>query len=240
MIRLFGIKYRIKKFILILLVFTFLVSLSSAFPVPYSISGYVLDEDGVAQIPAFVSVENLNNSFYLETSTGIGKEVGKYSFAIKGQEGDIIQVKAWNEKYFNFLEFPLQGIMRNVNLRLHSNLSYEMKLTDLKNLEIKNLNPSFRNVDSLKPELSFVFSRQTNDPEIIKSFNLNKENKFEQFNKIHLKKILLNNKKQDLLTNNSQYHIRLLFLGGVISVLLIIAFNCLTKKKRTKIGKKEV
>jgi len=113
----------VKNKIASILIGLFLLPLIAlAMPTPHGIDGVIFDLDGLteAQQVSF-SIENTANGKRIEGVTGYGSP-GRYSASIKGENGNLIIIKAWN-RYNNVnATVSLNGVMRGLDLYL--NLSY--------------------------------------------------------------------------------------------------------------------
>src|SRR3989338_679550 len=85
------------KNILVLLLILVLINIAYALPVPHGVDGIIYELDGITQVRKGIDfyVHNLNNGHMISDKTGYGSP-GRYSAAIKGNDGNIIVVKAWN------------------------------------------------------------------------------------------------------------------------------------------------
>src|SRR3990167_7354122 len=71
--------------------------IASAIPVPHGIEGRILELDGITEVKSgtFFSVSDITNGQSIEGQTGRGSP-GRYSVALKGDDGDEIVIRAWN------------------------------------------------------------------------------------------------------------------------------------------------
>jgi len=110
-----------KKIITKIVLFIFFVFLfscfSAAYTVPKGVDGYIynLEEEIVDEV--HISVTNINNSFFVE-----GISNGYYSIALDGEDGDLIEIKVWNDYHDNNLSLVLDGVMHGINLSLDTSL----------------------------------------------------------------------------------------------------------------------
>lgn len=113
-------KQKFFKIIISFLSLFFLVSIVYAIPVPHGIDGVIYELDGITQVRNGIDfyVHDATNGQIISGKTGYGSS-GRYSVSLKGNDGDIIVIKAWNK--FNQVNATLilNGVMRNVNLFLN-------------------------------------------------------------------------------------------------------------------------
>ena len=98
--------------------------IASAIPVPHGIEGRILELDGITEVKSgtFFSVSDITNGQSIEGQTGRGSP-GRYSVALKGDDGDEIVIRAWNAENAASITLALNGVMRNVNFILNTSLS---------------------------------------------------------------------------------------------------------------------
>jgi len=243
----FGTEKKLLKAWVFFLAVVIFSSAAFALPVPFGVSGHVFGEDGETQVSAFVSVKNLNNSFYAEMPTGMGSNHGVYSVALKGEYGDVIVIKVWDERYSNFVILLLKGVMRDVNLRLHPNVTIDMVMSDLRGLTVSNVMPvknpgPVMSGDEVGGEVSgkrFVTLQQLFSNESVLGFGGEKVGSRDvptgmAFIKNDVYNSLLYSRKEDLLIKN--LYILIGIIGGVSSLLILKTF--ITEKRND--GKKGV
>mgnify|MGYP001576452904 CR=1 FL=1 len=97
------------------------VPASYSIPVPHGVDGTILELDGITKVTAgtdfYVKNNNNGNTVYGTTDSN-----GAYSVSLKGDDGNIIVVRAWNKYNQVNATLTLTGVMRNVNLYL--NMTY--------------------------------------------------------------------------------------------------------------------
>ena len=111
---------RFIRFTLNLILVFLLFKMAYALPVPHGVGGVIYELDGITEVRRGINfyIDNINNGQIINGKTGYGSS-GRYSAAIKGDDGDTIVVKAWNKYNQVNATFTLIGVMRNVNLMLN-------------------------------------------------------------------------------------------------------------------------
>ena len=109
-----------KLIIIFFLVSIFQVSSIYALPAPHGVDGIIYELDGITETRKGIDffVHDLSNGQIISGKTGYGSS-GRYSVSLKGNDGDIIIVKAWNKYNQVNATLTLSGVMRNANLLLN-------------------------------------------------------------------------------------------------------------------------
>jgi hypothetical protein len=91
-------------------------------PTPKGIDGYVYHLDARTEVPdgTNYSVCNLNTTWCIQGVTGNYAHSGRISAAIKGNDGDLLIVRAWTESHNSSRTIVLNGSMHEVNLLLNA------------------------------------------------------------------------------------------------------------------------
>lgn len=94
-----------------------------ALPVPHGVEGIIYELDGITQVRKGIDfyVHNIDEGHIVSGKTGHGSS-GRYSVALKGNDGDQVILKAWNKYNQANISFSLDGMMYHVNLLL--NMTY--------------------------------------------------------------------------------------------------------------------
>ena len=105
---------------ILILIFLFLLNITNAIPVPRGVDGIIYELDGITQVRSGTDfyVHDISNGQIIYGKTGYGSS-GRYSVSLKGNDGDIIVIKAWNKYNQVNATLTLIGVMRNVNLLLN-------------------------------------------------------------------------------------------------------------------------
>ncbi|MBW2988170.1 hypothetical protein DRJ48_03405 [Candidatus Woesearchaeota archaeon] len=114
---------KIKASIKLLWLLLLILSLSRVFaymPLPKGIDGVIYDMNTLTPVPngTNFSVCNLAISVCVYGKTGNHAHSGRFSAAIQGQDGDLIEVRAWRNQHSTNRTVLLNGSMHNVNLLL--------------------------------------------------------------------------------------------------------------------------
>ena len=116
-------QHTIRQAIALIILISLAVAIVQAeeIPLPKGIDGAVYSESG-SQVPLGTAIEinNTNNGFYLAAKTGKGPFSGRYSAIITGNDGDLLIVRAWNNKHSARIAVVLNGTMHDINLQLDS------------------------------------------------------------------------------------------------------------------------
>jgi PGF-pre-PGF domain-containing protein len=128
---------KISILIPIFLIIIFLINIVIAIPVPHGVDGTIYELDGITEVRKGIDfyVHNINNDHMISGKTGYGSP-GRYSAAIKGDDGDAIIIKAWNKYNQVNATLTLNGVMRNVNLLL--NMTYPPLAPNITSIPITN------------------------------------------------------------------------------------------------------
>lgn len=123
---------RKNNLLLLLIVTTFVMLLGislfaqniTAISVPRGIDGRVYYLDGHTEVFAGVPYEitDLNTGQTITGETGRGSS-GRYSVAIPWNDGDIVQVKAYNPSHESLRNITLNGVIHNFDLMLDMNIT---------------------------------------------------------------------------------------------------------------------
>ncbi|MBN2423166.1 PGF-pre-PGF domain-containing protein [Candidatus Woesearchaeota archaeon] len=107
------------KPIINIVLFLLVLEVITAQPFPLGIDGFVYFRDGMTPVSNDVnfSVNNTNNGFYIQGAAG--KIIpGRYSVAIRGEQGDLIEIRAWNNITAASQFITVEGSLHDINLIL--------------------------------------------------------------------------------------------------------------------------
>ncbi len=129
----------------ILLIYLFLVLLVSinviAPPTPHSVSGIIYHSDGITQVPSGTNylVNNTNSSEFIQDVTDHPVKSGQYAVSIRGEDGDYLYTKAWNDTHLGITNYILLGNMNNLDVILNlSRIEQNVTIIDPLDSETKS------------------------------------------------------------------------------------------------------
>ncbi|MBN1503289.1 PGF-pre-PGF domain-containing protein [Candidatus Woesearchaeota archaeon] len=109
-----------------------------AVPLPHGIDGTVYELDGITQVPSTVmfSVNDTTSGYFISGYVGRGKNTGKYSVVINGEDNDVIEIMAWNREHIANRTVVLKGVMHNISLTL--NMTYANNAPNITSTPVVN------------------------------------------------------------------------------------------------------
>ena len=108
-------------FRILVIVFMAVISSSSllAVPMPHGVDGAVLDLNG-NETSASILFLNTANNFSVNGTTGMGHHKGRFSAAIKGEDGDELIIRVWNAWHERTVNMTLEGSSHGVIIYLNA------------------------------------------------------------------------------------------------------------------------